>query len=215
MHLLLVVYCVSIPFSTIKRITGRKKKKLQDTFQFHLVRLKVSLPFSYSFNGFKFQFHLVRLKEWWIKTCDKYGYRFQFHLVRLKDYIKDIVSTNASFQFHLVRLKEIIEKRKKKLHDTFQFHLVRLKESKAVSSQKRCGTVSIPFSTIKRKEGLNYTCSAKVSIPFSTIKSYYGKEVSEPVPWFQFHLVRLKAGLGFRVPVRPSKFQFHLVRLKE
>ena len=99
-----------------------------------------------------FQFHLVRLKGW---NAMYAGFEtvFQFHLVRLKaGFQSPFLFTNLSFQFHLVRLKEKV---KVIYYDElrFQFHLVRLKGEEKGRIHIHGIFVSIPFSTIKRKQG--------------------------------------------------------------
>ena len=56
--------CISIPFSTIKRIIAQNAMDAVNRFQFHLVRLKVYWLYCKG-TVFPFQFHLVRLKEEW------------------------------------------------------------------------------------------------------------------------------------------------------
>ena len=52
---------ISIPFSTIKSMTGLYNHIIRRLFQFHLVRLKEHHPVSEN-PVHAFQFHLVRLK---------------------------------------------------------------------------------------------------------------------------------------------------------
>ena len=52
---------VSIPFSTIKSFILTKNQNRKISFQFHLVRLKGIIMYSFSQTAM-FQFHLVRLK---------------------------------------------------------------------------------------------------------------------------------------------------------
>ena len=74
---------ISIPFSTIKSMTGLYNHIIRRLFQFHLVRLKEHHPVSEN-PVHAFQFHLVRLKGNKRKDDGCKSIQFQFHLVRLK-----------------------------------------------------------------------------------------------------------------------------------
>ena len=160
--------------------------RLRPMFQFHLVRLKVWFGCFWFFSSYTFQFHLVRLKapKTLFEVADKI--KFQFHLVRLKvDFLL----------LHALQWPQ------------FQFHLVRLKDEQAGINNDNLAGVSIPFSTIKSGTGRPERIPTDaVSIPFSTIKRPLPLIVPLPFISFQFHLVRLKGGLGLQLTLNSISF---------
>ena len=161
---------ISIPFSTIKRISNLRQFYRKMSFQFHLVRLKgrmqelprpffpISIPFSTIKSQHKGVFPVLLLQ-------------FQFHLVRLKASSIGLVCPAFLFQFHLVRLK-----------------------GRRFLSGYRIFRISIPFSTIK--SSLKKT-SSDISLKFQfhlvRLKESATVDALERANVFQFHLVRLKA----------------------
>ena len=120
---------------------------------------------------FTFQFHLVRLKgPGWHEAPAPCAISIPFSTIK-SPHIPSEAPHIPSFQFHLVRLKVMKTKDVNNTPFIFQFHLVRLKASSYLVAL-RSSSISIPFSTIKRKSVKNY--------------------VPKPTE-FQFHLVRLKA----------------------
>ena len=203
---------ISIPHGTIKSHFPGACCAASTRFQFHMVRLKVSLSPARQRLANLFQFHMVRLKAMRGEGGGAEPGGFQFHMVRLKDAGHKGYWGLGLFQFHMVRLKAGRHWFRQRCRQ-FQFHMVRLKAT-AGTSPRGCATFQFHMVRLKGCVTVFYGVTSDISIPHGTIKSALGFHRRYLGVQFQFHMVRLKAGLDIINALQKHLFQFHMVRLK-
>ncbi len=139
---------------------------------------------------------------------------FQFLMVRLKDHRARHNIHTSQISIPYGSIKRMAQMEKGNFRSRFQFLMVRLKEFSLLSSS--CiNSISIPYGSIKSRETTPHLLSIDViSIPYGSIKSRSDHAPAQPVPLFQFLMVRLKVR-AVSLPHLHYLFQFLMVRLKE